>query len=88
MLNQLKTIVLLGAPGALIVAVGTAFAPGQVYLFVALAVVMNAAAYFFSNRAVLAMHGARDPPMAERVRRLLAMAGYAVPPSPRLRRVA
>jgi len=85
--NQLKTIVLLGALSALVVGVGAALAPGQVYLFVALAVAMNAAAYFFSDRAVLAMHGARElgyadaPALHALTTELAARAGV---PKPRL----
>jgi len=86
-LNQLKTIVLLGVLGALVVGLGTAFAPGHVYLFVALAVAMNLAAYFFSDRAVLAMHGARElayadaPALHDMTAELAARAGL---PKPRL----
>lgn len=63
--NQTKTVLLLGALSALIVGVAAAFAPEQVYLFAALAAAMNLGAYFFSDRIVLAMHGAREVSAAE-----------------------
>jgi heat shock protein HtpX len=58
--NQLKTVVLLGALSALLVAIGGALGPGYLYAFLALAVVMNFVSYFFSDRIVLAMHHARE----------------------------
>jgi heat shock protein HtpX len=58
--NQLKTVLLLGALSALIVAVGTTFAPDALGLFVALALAVNLGGYFFSDRIVLALHRARE----------------------------
>jgi heat shock protein HtpX len=58
--NQLKTILLLGALSALVVGVGALVAPGYIYLFGALALVMNLGAYFFSDRIVLGMHRASE----------------------------
>jgi heat shock protein HtpX len=63
--NQLKTIALLGALSALLIAVGGALSPGNLALFVALALAMNLGAYFFSDRLVLRMHGAREVSEAE-----------------------
>ncbi len=60
--NHLKTIVLLGALSALMVWIGGLLAPGRMPLFVLLAVAMNVGAYFFSDRLVLRMHGAREVP--------------------------
>lgn len=60
MKNQLKTIMLLGALSALVVGIGAAVAPGYLYVFAALALAMNLGAYFFSDRIVLRMHGARE----------------------------
>ena len=60
MKNQLKTILLLGALSALVVGIGAAIAPGHLYLFAALALAMNLGAYFFSDRIVLKLHGARE----------------------------
>jgi heat shock protein HtpX len=65
MKNQLKTIVLLGALSALLVAIGGALGPRAFWLFTALAVVMNLVAYFFSDRIVLRLHRARELPEAE-----------------------
>jgi heat shock protein HtpX len=58
--NQLKTIVLLGALSALLVGIGGLVAPSYLYVFGALALVMNLGAYFFSDRIVLAMHRASE----------------------------
>lgn len=58
MKNQLKTVVLLGVLSALVVGFGALVAPGFLYLFGALAVLMNLGAYFYSDRVVLRMHGA------------------------------
>jgi heat shock protein HtpX len=58
--NQLKTIFLLGSLSALLISIGALVAPGALYLFVGLAVLMNLGAYFFSDRIVLRMHGAQE----------------------------
>jgi heat shock protein HtpX len=60
MMNQLKTVLLLGSLSALVVGVGGALAPGRLWLFAGLALLMNLGAYFFSDKMVLAMHGARE----------------------------
>ncbi|HET7293641.1 MAG TPA: zinc metalloprotease HtpX [Vicinamibacteria bacterium] len=59
MWNQLKTILLLGALSAGLVAFGGALGEGYLYVFTALAALMNLGAYFFSDRIVLSMHRAR-----------------------------
>jgi heat shock protein HtpX len=59
MTNQLKTIVLLGALSALLIAFGSQLGPGMFYLFTFLALAMNVGAYFFSDSLVLKMNGAR-----------------------------
>jgi Zn-dependent protease with chaperone function len=88
MKNQLKTILLLGALSALLIAIGGALGSGYLYVFTALALIMNLGAYFFSDRIVLAMHRAREvpgrrsllslfsthPEMGERIRRLRGIA--------------
>ncbi|HVK75779.1 MAG TPA: zinc metalloprotease HtpX [Kofleriaceae bacterium] len=85
--NQLKTIALLGGLSALLIAIGGALAPGQLGLFVVLAVVMNIGAYFFSDRIVLAMSRAhpiepgQDPALERMVAELADRAGI---PRPRL----
>ena len=65
MKNQLKTILLLGALSALLVAIGARLGPNAFWLFTALAVVMNLVSYFFSDRIVLRMHRARELPEGE-----------------------
>jgi heat shock protein HtpX len=87
MKNQLKTILLLGALSALVVGVGAAIAPGHLYLFGALALLMNLGAYFFSDRIVLKMHGAREvsPAEAPDLHRIVAeLAARAELPMPRV----
>jgi heat shock protein HtpX len=64
-LNQLKTILLLGALSALIVGVGAALAPGYIAVFAVLALAMNVGSYYFSDRIVLAMNRAREVPPEE-----------------------
>jgi heat shock protein HtpX len=60
MKNQLKTILLLGALSALLIAIGGALGSSYLYALTALALIMNLGAYFFSDRIVLAMHRARE----------------------------
>jgi heat shock protein HtpX len=85
--NQLKTILLLGTLSAILVGIGALVAPGMLYLFVALALLMNLGAYFFSDRLVLATHRAREvgpadaPELHAMVAELSARAGI---PKPRL----
>jgi heat shock protein HtpX len=62
MKNQLKTIALFGTLTALLVGFGALIAPGYLYVFAALSLVMNLGAYFFSDRVVLRMHGATEVP--------------------------
>jgi heat shock protein HtpX len=62
MRNQLKTVLLLGALSALLVGIGGALAPQHLSIFVVLALAMNAGAYFFSDRLVLAMSRAQELP--------------------------
>jgi heat shock protein HtpX len=64
-MNQLKTILLLGILSALLVGIGGALGPNALGVSIALAVVMNVGAYFFSDRIVLGMHRAREIPLAE-----------------------
>lgn len=62
MKNQLETIALFGTLTALLVSFGALIAPGYLYVFAALSLVMNLGAYFFSDRVVLRMHGATEVP--------------------------
>lgn len=85
MLNQLKTVVLLGALSAALIGIGGALGPTALYAFTALAVVMNLVSYFFSDRIVLAMHHARElsagefPGLFRMVGELSAKAGLPMP---------
>jgi heat shock protein HtpX len=63
--NQLKTILLFGVLSALFIGIGGAVAPEALGVFVAIAVVMNLGAYFFSDKLVLAMYRAREVSRAE-----------------------
>jgi heat shock protein HtpX len=60
MWNQLKTILFLGGLTALAVAAASAFAPSWAFAIAAIAVLFNAAMYFWSDRLVLRMHRARE----------------------------
>jgi len=88
--NQLKTLLLLGALSALLVAFGASLGPGYLWGFTLLALAVNLLAYFFSDRLVLRMHGAREVPAAEapRLHALVAeLAARAAIPKPRVFRV-
>ena len=85
--NHMKTIVLLGALSALLLAIGGTLAPGWMPPFVLLAALLNAGAYFFSDRLVLRMHGARELPVeaAPSLHRMVReLAVRAEIPTPRL----
>lgn len=64
-MNQLKTVLLLGALSLVLVSIGGALGSTYLYGFVAVAVLMNLAAYFFSDKLVLAMHRAKEVGPAE-----------------------
>lgn len=87
MRNQLRTIVLLGASTALFVGLGSLLGEAWLYGSLVLAAALNLGAYFFSDRIVLRMHGAREVPLVEApalhgmVADLAAAAGI---PKPRL----
>lgn len=85
-MNQLKTVMLLALLTALLLWIGYAIA-GQSGLMVALvmAAVMNFGAYWFSDRVVLRMYGAREvteseaPELYAVVQDLVARAGLPMP---------
>jgi heat shock protein HtpX len=87
LVNQIKTVLLLGALSAVLVGIGGALGQGYLYLFMGLALLVNLGAYFFSDRLVLSMHGAREldrselPWVHDMVEELSARAGI---PRPRL----
>jgi heat shock protein HtpX len=85
--NQLKTVFLLGALSAVLVAIGGSLGPGALYVFTGLALLMNFGAYFFGDRVVLAMHRAAeiDPIEAPELHRMVAeLARAAGIPKPRV----
>jgi heat shock protein HtpX len=87
MLNQLKTLFLLGALSAVLIGIGGALGPGYLYGFTALALLMNLGAYFFSDRIVLAMHKAQEvsPAQAPELHRIVEdVARAAGVPKPRV----
>jgi heat shock protein HtpX len=85
MRNQIKTILLLGVLSAALIGFGSLLGPSMFYLFTALAVVMNLGAYFYSDRIVLRMNGAREvapheaPALHQAVEELAARAGIPKP---------
>jgi heat shock protein HtpX len=85
--NQLKTIVLLGALSALLIAIGNVVAPGYLGFFAIMALAMNVGAYWFSDKMVLRMSGAQPVDRRE-APELYAMveelAGRAEIPMPRV----
>ncbi len=86
-MNQLKTVLLLGALSALIVAAGWAVGPQWAWGALALAMGMNLFAWFFSDRLVLRMSGAREvsPADAPELHRLVGeLAARAGLPTPRV----
>lgn len=87
MINQLKTLFLLGVLSALLISIGGALGPGYFYGFTALALLMNVGAYFFSDRIVLRMHDAQEvtPEQAPALHRMAAeLAQHAQIPKPRV----
>lgn len=85
--NQLKTLLLLGILSALLISIGGALGPGYLYGFMALALLLNLGAYFFSDRLVLRMHGAQEvsPEQAPGLHRLIdELAQRARIPKPRV----
>jgi heat shock protein HtpX len=85
MQNQLKTILYLGALSALLVGIGGAIGGGALHFFLALALLMNVGAYFFSDSIVLRMSRARviteqeHPALHGMVRELADRAGLPMP---------
>jgi heat shock protein HtpX len=85
MWNQLKTVLFLGSLTALAVAAASAFAPSWAFAIAAVAVLFNTAMYFWSDRLVLRLHGARElardeaPALHARNDRLATAAGIPVP---------
>ena len=86
-MNQLKTIALLGVLSAILIAIGAAVSPGAMWIFGGIAVIMNLAAYFWSDKLVLAMSRARplQPGEDAALERMVAeLAAEADIPAPRV----
>ncbi|MCU0865806.1 MAG: M48 family metalloprotease [Planctomycetes bacterium] len=83
--NQLKTLLLLGALSALLVAIGGAIGGKALPIFLVLALAMNLFGYLFSDSIVLRMSGARvideteAPALHGMVRELAQRAGLPMP---------
>jgi heat shock protein HtpX len=87
MKNQIKTIVLLGILTAILVWIGGFLGTGYLYLFTAIALLMNLGAYFYSDRIVLAVQGAKEvtPQQAPDLHRMVGeLALQAQIPKPRI----
>jgi heat shock protein HtpX len=85
MFNQIKTIVLLGGLSAILIACGAALGPIWLIALTILTVALNFGAYFWSDRLVLSMHGARElshgeyPALHHMVQDLSRCAGLPAP---------
>jgi heat shock protein HtpX len=83
--NSFKTVLLLGVLSALLILIGGAVSPGMIWVFGALAVLMNLGAYFFSDKLVLKMNRAHpvseadDPKLHRMVAELAEAAGIPKP---------
>jgi heat shock protein HtpX len=63
--TQIRTWLLIAALTALLIAIGAAIGGGALYIFVALAVLMNVAGYWFSDKLALKASRARPLPAGE-----------------------
>jgi heat shock protein HtpX len=83
--TQIRTWLLIAALTALLIAIGGALGGGALYVFVVLAVLMNVAGYWFSDKIALAASRARpvkpgeQPELEEIVEDLARRAGVPVP---------
>ena len=85
--TRLRTWLLVAGLSALLVAIGAAIGGGFLYLFVALAVLMNSVGYWFSDRIALTASRAKPLPEVEalELHQLVSeLAGRAGVPTPRL----
>ncbi len=60
MLNNLKTVLLLGALTGLLIAIGSFWGASGMYIAFGLAIVMNFGSYWFSDKIVLMMYRAKE----------------------------
>ena len=87
MKNQIKTVLLLGILSAVLIGIGGALGKGFLVGALVLAVALNVGAYFFSDKLVLSMHGARElsPSEAPRLHRMVEeLSANARIPKPRV----
>jgi heat shock protein HtpX len=83
--TQIRTWLLIAALTALLIVIGAALGGGALYIFVALAVLMNVAGYWFSDKLALTASRARPlepgeiPELEEIARDLAGRAGVPVP---------
>lgn len=85
--NQIRTVALLGALAAAVAGAGSLLGPGFALIGLAVALAINLGAYFFSDRLVLRMSGARPLPRDEAPAlhaMLDELAARAAIPAPRL----
>ena len=84
-MSQMKTVLLLGVLTAIVVGAGSMAAPGYAWLFAAMGLAMNVGMWFFSDRMVLRMSGARllspaeGPELHAMVGELSRAAGIPIP---------
>ena len=87
MVNNMKTVLLLGLLTGIILFIGSLWGEQGLIMAFVLSVLMNFASYFFSDRIALAMYGAR-PVTREEAPRLYAIVEYlcsrAALPMPKL----
>lgn len=91
MWNHFKTFLILGTLTALLVGIGGAMGGAWAWVALAFALVLNAGAWYFSDRIVLRMSGAVElgPQEAPRIHAMVAeLARAAEIPTPRLYRIA
>ena len=87
MMNQLKSILLLGILTVLLVGIGALLAPKMLPVFLVIALVLNLVTWFFSDKMALAASRAKPVPEGElpQLRRIVAdVARAAGIPTPRL----
>jgi heat shock protein HtpX len=63
--DQIKTVLLLGLLSLILIGLGGALGPNYLYTFTIMAIVMNFVSYFYSDKIVLAVSGAREVSVEE-----------------------
>ena len=75
MVNQFKTVLLLGLMTGLVLFIGSFWGRGGLTIALVVSVLMNFGSYFFSDRIALSMYGAQ-PVTREQMPRLYAIVEY------------